>query len=409
MIYVIGIGLDGIAGLAPRALKLLEGAGLIAGGARHLEEAKAFTAKKITVKGSLEKFARAARRHLSKHPGGNVAVLATGDPLLYGIGEFMLRRFDKKRVRIIPAVSVVQEAFAKIKEGYAGARVFSVHGKTANLPALAKEVNGLEKAAVFTDPINTPAKVAAALIMAGVDGFTAYVCESLGYENEKITKGALSSVAKRKNFAPLNVLLLIRSTKPEIKPAWPPLGIPDALFSRSNGLITKAEVRAVSLAKLQLAHDSVVWDIGAGSGSVAIEAARLSPAGFVYAVEKEAGRTKDIEKNIKRFGVKNVAVVKGTAPECLRGLRPPDAVFVGGGGFGIADILKAVSRPLKKTGRIVVNAVTVETIGRATGYFKDNGWEHETLLMSTAKSKAVAGLSLLSANNPVFIITGSKP
>jgi precorrin-6Y C5,15-methyltransferase (decarboxylating) len=415
MIYVIGIGLAGMDGLSPATLEIIRSAGLITAGQRHLELVKGHTAKKIALNNGLEKAAVAISGYLKKHPRKNVAVLATGDPLLFGIGGFIIKRFGKKRVEIIQAVSMAQEAFAKIKENSTGMKVFSVHGKTASLEKIAKvagEIIGFEKAAVFTDPVNTPAKVCAALIVAKATGYTAFVCESLGLEDEKITKGTLTAVAKRKAFAPLSTLLLVRSKKTgQARPraCFQPFGIPDALFSRSNGLITKEELRVISLAKLRLGIDSVVWDIGAGSGSVATEAGRLALSGRVIAIEKDPARIKDVEKNIKRFGVRNVDVVKGFAPACLKGLPAPDAVFIGGGGSGIIAILKAASKQLKKSGRIVVNAVTVETVGRATQYFKENNWDWETILISLAKSRSVGDLSMLKANNPVFIITGIKP
>ncbi|MFQ5465245.1 MAG: precorrin-6y C5,15-methyltransferase (decarboxylating) subunit CbiE [Thermodesulfobacteriota bacterium] len=432
MIYVVGIGVEGRRGLAGRAVEVINGCGLLVAGRRHLEEFPDFKGGTMAVSAGLGAVAREIERFESG--GGDVAVVATGDPLLFGMGGYILKRFGPERVEIIPGVSTVAEAFARVKESLEGAVVLSVHGGGGgkggkggkggggerDLGEVVSRIIASDKAAVFTDPGTTPASVARALLARGADGYRAYVCESLGSPDERITASTLASLVRRRRFSPLNVLVLIRDGHAPPAPPAPPArrvvapGIPDGEFAHASGMITKSELRAVALSKLRLSGTSTVWDIGSGCGSVAVEAALAAPAGRVCAVEKEPRRVKQILENKKRFGAVNLEVIKGVAPGCLAAMkRPalpdPDAVFVGGGGAGLKDILSFAARRIKPGGRIVVNSVTMETTGSAFDFFKRRGWESEAVLVSLARAKDLGGISLLASNNPVFILTGRRP
>lgn len=412
MINVIGVGLDGKKSLSQKALDIIGDTGLLIGGKRHLAEFPDSSARKIPVTGGLEDIALAIKGHLKESGGKGVAVLATGDPLMFGIADFILKEFGKKKVNIIPNVSTVQEAFARIKESSNGVKVLSVHGRGMGVDALLDDILKNEKAAVFTDKDNSPARIAKALIERGATGYTAFVCESLGTGDEKVTKGTLESVSLKRSFSPLNIMILLRKEGIRAgKPVLKGFGLADRLFSYSGGMITKEEIRVVSLSKLDVKKDSVVWDIGSGCGSVAVEAALLAKGGLVYAFEKNGMRAVDIRKNRRRFGAGNLEVIEGVAPGCLKkkGIARPDAVFIGGGGKGMPRILDHVAGRIKQGGRIVVNAVTMETAHIAFDFLKKQGWEKELVMVSVAKAKDLGGLNLLSACNPVFIITGRKP
>lgn len=409
MIHVIGIGVGGRRSLNGAALDIIGKAGLLVGGRRHLDEFPESKAKKSYVTGSLEDAARSIREHAAKGAKGGVAVLATGDPLLYGIAGYIVRKFGKGRVNIIPNVSVVQEAFARIKESSNGVKVVSAHGREADFRSLASDVLDNDRVAIFTDPGNSPARIAKELLARGVGDRKAYVCESLGTDKEKVIRGTLKALSSKKAFASLNILILIKD-KNEGGRGRLKLGVPDGLFSHSSGMITKEELRVVSLSKLGLDRDSIVWDIGACSGSVAIEAALIASRGRTWAIEKDKKRVSDIRKNKKRFNAANLEIISGEAPGCLtKEMPPPDAVFVGGGGHGVVEILRAVSKRVKKGGRVVVNAVTMETAGAAFDFFKRSGWEKEMVLISLSKARDLRGLNMLVANNPVFIIKGVRP
>ena len=176
-----------------------------------------------------------------------------------------------------------------------------------------------------------------------------------------------------------------------------------------RGLITKSEVRAVSLYKLGLRRDSIVWDVGAGSGSVALEAAVIASEGTVYAVERDAECVEMLRDNVARLGPANVVVVVGEAPDALDTLPSPDCVFVGGGGKGLADILERVAARLNTGGRIVVNLASVERVTQAQSCLESVGFDVELAMVSASRGKTLPdGTMRLAAENPVFIVTGTK-
>ncbi|MCS7276390.1 MAG: precorrin-6Y C5,15-methyltransferase (decarboxylating) subunit CbiT [Dehalococcoidia bacterium] len=189
----------------------------------------------------------------------------------------------------------------------------------------------------------------------------------------------------------------------------PFLGIPDeALESHPPGVMTKEEVRAVALFKLRLQPDSLVWDVGAGSGSLALEAALVAHRGHVYAVERRAEAVAALRRNLERFPRPNLTVVEGQAPEALDGLPDPDAVFVGGSGGHLADILGCAARRLRAGGRIVVDLATLENLERAREALACLGLRWQVTAVQVARSRELGGLTGLEALNPVFIVSAWK-
>ncbi|MBI5237738.1 MAG: precorrin-6y C5,15-methyltransferase (decarboxylating) subunit CbiE [Deltaproteobacteria bacterium] len=410
MIYVIGIGTSGRGSLGDRALKLIGKAGILAGGRRHLREFPEFSGRRLEAGADLDEFFGSLKRHISANPVKDAVILATGDPLLFGIGGPVLKRFGRKKVEIIPNVSVVQETFSRLKEPWAGLTVLSAHGRGEDMQRLSAGILESEKAAVFTDPVNTPSRIARALLKSGARGYRAYVCEAIGTARERIIEGTLAQIAGKRRFSPLNILVLIRG-KGTTEAALPPLfGIRDGAFFHDSGMITKEEIRAVSISKLCLRKDSVLWDIGSGSGSVAVQAALISEHGTVYAVDKDKNAALLIEKNMRRFNTPNIKLIAGEAPGCLKnaGVARPDAVFIGGGGVVMQGILRLASARLKKRGHIVVNAVTLETVSNAFSFFSGKGWEREIIQVNISRAESVGRLNMLAANNPVFVICGTK-
>ncbi|MFQ5428180.1 MAG: precorrin-6y C5,15-methyltransferase (decarboxylating) subunit CbiE [Thermodesulfobacteriota bacterium] len=412
MIYVIGLGLEGAAGLGAQALSVMRRSGLIAGGSRHLEELATLAGvegERFIITSDLQALEKNIRDFIKRNKRATVTVIATGDPLLYGIGNFILRSFGRRGVKVIPGVSLVHEAFARIKESSEGLKVLSLHGRPADFSRLSREISSNQSLALFTDSKNTPATVARGLMGAGLGSVKVYVCEALGYAEEKVRRGGLATIARVKKAHPLSIMIFLRgddaraSDESSLVP-----GLGDGLFRHSANMITKSEIRAVSLCKLAPARSAVIWDVGSCTGSVAIEAARLAPQGTVYAVEKNRKRVRDIKENVSRFNATNVSIITGEAPACLKGLPAPDAVFIGGGGGGITTILRYVYGRLRENGVIVVNAVTMETASRTLGFFKDKGMKRNLVQLNLTRGKEVAGLSILSASNPVFILKGVK-
>ena len=190
------------------------------------------------------------------------------------------------------------------------------------------------------------------------------------------------------------------------------LGLPDDAFAQKRphrGLITKAEVRAVSLYKLGLRRNSIVWDVGAGSGSVGLEAAVIASEGMVYAVESDAECLDMLHLNVEQLGPENVVVVSGEAPDAIDALPAPDCVFVGGSGGRLTDILERAASRLKADGRIVVNLASIERVAQTQGCLESLGFDAEVTMISASRGKALPdGTMRLEAQNPVFIITGKS-
>lgn len=412
-LYVIGVGADGASGLTPRSREIVEGAELLVGTQRLLATIPEGSAERWTANpGAAEVLARIE----AALDGRTVAVLASGDPGFFGIGKLLVRRLGKERVEIIPHVGSVQLAFARIKESWEDAAFLSAHGRS--LEGLVSAVKGSAKVAVLTDETNTPAAIARALLAAGIDGYRAYLCENLGAPNERVREAGLAELVHMES-APLNVLILIRRETAAEAPADPeavssrswPHGIPDEEFHQrrpQKGLITKLEVRMASLGKLGLREASVVWDVGAGSGSVAIEAAMIARRGHVYAIERDDEGIDLIQKNQAKFGTRNLSVLHGEAPAVLEGLSTPDAVFIGGSGGRLSDILDVVARELRPEGRVVINAASLETAGAALIGLRERGFDAEVTLVQVSRGKELAGMTRFEALNPVFMVAGVR-
>lgn len=406
MIDIIGIGSGGVSSLCPSALARIESADILVGTKRYQALFPGFKGRRIEI-GALKSV---IKKILA---AGNVpiVVLATGDPGLFGIGEYFTKELGRARVRITPNVSIVQEAFARIKKSWNGVKIISVHGtkagKDRSVDTAVEEIMRSAKSAVYTDPKNKPSDLARALLKKGADGFKVIVFEALGAKEEKITRGSLSLISQKK-FNPLNLTLFFAPEKGEPLSQASLFGLDVTKYKHTNGLITKAEVRAVTLSKLSITPGLVLWDVGSGSGSVAIEAAGLIAPGVVYAIECKAQRIKNIEVNKERFKRSNIEIICANAPKGLGKLPDPDRVFIGGGGHALPGILKLVSKRLQSGGVIVVNAVTLETLTNASKFFKENGWSFEVVTINISQSRDIAGVKIMEAQNPVSVITAMR-
>lgn len=403
-VYIVGVGAEGRESLTARTAAIIDGAGLLVGGVRHLAMFSDSKAEKLSLGDGLKVALERIEASLGRR---SVVVLASGDPGFFGIARPVVERLGRDRVEIIPNVSSPQLAFARLGESWDDAAFISVHGRS--LEGLDAMINGSRKAAVFTGGKNTPAVVAQWLLNAGVEGYRIYLCEDLGGPEERVRELDLEALSEVETTL-LNVVVLIRENPlPAATARRFPIGIPEEEFIHLRGMITKTEVRVVGLAKLGLCEDSVLWDVGAGSGSVAVEAAMSAPRGRVYAIERDLEQQRMIQRNLLKFGTKNVEIVRGEAPGALDGLPAPDAVFIGGSGGRLADILEAVCLRLRDGGRIVVNAATMETAVTAIVDLRGRGLEPEMTLMQISRGKMLGSLTHLEALNPVYIISGSKP
>ena len=367
--------------------------------------------------------------------GKKIALLAAGDPMFFGIGRLVIERFGKDAVEIYPDLSSVQVAFSKIPETSNNALMISLHGgpDAARRRKLEYEIDDIpsllathNKIAILTDKVNNPGKIAEALasryrkgVLPYAPTFVMYVCERLGYADEKIIEGTPEEIAGM-SFSDPNVVVIIQDTD---NPPIPPLnegghggvtiqreiifGLKENEISHSRGLITKDEVRAVTMHKLRIPERGVLWDIGAGSGSVSVEAARLSPGLKVFAVEKDEEQINNVVVNINRFNITNIEVVRGEAPEALRTLPSPDRVFIGGSGGRMDTIVNLISEKMG-SGIVVINATTIETLNEAVHGLGKNNFIVEISEISVSRSKTVGKKRHMSALNPVFVIRGEK-
>lgn len=401
-ISVVGVGIEGRESLTPRALTLIQQAEVLAGGDRLLELFPEVQAERVRFGARVDEVVASLATRLGMK---RIVILATGDPNFFGITRVLLRHVPRESLTVVPNVSAMQWAFAKVAEPWEDATFLSVHGRTMErLPEL---VRGRSKLCLFTDETNSPPAVARALLEAGVDGYRAILCEDLGGPEERITETTLAALAELE-VHPLSTLILLAMHELPEPPGGFTLGLPEECFDHRTphtGLITKREIRVLSLARLNLTPRSIVWDIGAGSGAVAIEAARIARYGRVFAVEKHAEDVEIIRGNVAKFEVPHVHLLHSKAPAELETLPNPDAVFIGGSGGALREILAVASPRLRPGGRIVVNAITLETLHVAVSAFRDLGLEHEAILVNVARSKSLRSLMSFEALNPVYIVT----
>ncbi len=399
MSRIVVIGVDERP-LVPEAEDLVREAALVCGGERHLEDLGIEPGGAATLKGDLsEALARIEGAE------GLVVVLASGDPGFFGIVRLLGERFGPD-LRVLPAVSSVALAFARAGLHWDDALTVSVHGRD---PRRAVNVcRSHPKVAVLTSPTFGPAELAEAL-----DGLDRdlVVAERLGGPEERVFHGDVATVAGMEWGDP-NVVLVLDERRMAGPKGWVSSGIesptrwalPESAFEHRSGMITKSETRALVLARLGPGPGDLVWDIGAGSGSVAVECARLGAA--AVAVERDAESCARIRENASRYCV-CLQVVEGEAPAALHGLPEPDAVFVGGTGAGFKETVKLAAARARRC--VVLTLITLERVVPAAKILEDCGLEVETTFLQASRMKGVGELHRLAAETPVFVTSGSKP
>lgn len=344
-----------------------------------------------------------------------VMVLASGDPLFFGVGRRLRQRLDLERLVVFPNVTAVQTLLVRIAQPWEDVQVFSLHGRSGSQWLEAIRTGSM--VAILTDPQHSPAWIAQALSDAGIAGCSLVVGENLGNSDELVRFVGVDE-ARTMCFSPLNVVAIlpdesdastaVRSPCGAENHYAPVLGLPDDSFLHQAGLITKMEVRAVVLANLQLHPGLVLWDIGSGSGSVAIEAARLTKLQQVVAVEKDPERLQQLQKNIQQLGCGDLMAIHGAAPVVLRELADPDRVFIGGSGGELPAILDQVTLRLRPQGRVVQTLVTLETLTEVLAFWRRHGWDCSVTELQVNRSVPIGDMLRLEALNPVFIVSVLK-
>jgi precorrin-6Y C5,15-methyltransferase (decarboxylating) len=404
-VTVVGIGDDGCLGLSSRAANAVAAAQVLVGGERHLAFFPQFRGERIVLKEklgeTLDRVAQLAHEH-------TVVVLASGDPLFFGVGALVVKKVGAEHVEILPQPSAMQQAFARVGVKWDDATLLSVHGRS--MEGLATRLRRARKAAIFTDAESSPARIAQHLIDHHQCNWRAWVCENLGGADERVRAFTLEALRTSMDIDALNVLLLERTDDSWRTPATISFLHEDEFAKRmpKKGLITKREARLLSLAQLGLRPGSVVWDVGAGSGSVAIEAALLAYEGRAYAIEVDPEGVEICRENVRALGVDNVRVVAGRAPEALADLEDPDAVFVGGSKGSMDEIIEVALGRLKTGGRLVVNAITLENVAEAYACLRKRGYEPDVLLLNVSRAEPLARYMRWEAQNPIHIFTVEK-
>lgn len=420
-LLVIGLTASGAESL-PAALRArIEAADLLVGGQRHLSYFPDFAGEKLVIAAEVEPVAQRLQHALAAGEQG--VVLASGDPLCYGIGATLRRYFPADALEIVPAPTAFQLAFAALAEPWSDAALLSAHARS--LPAVVTGVLAAPKAAVLTDMQHTPAVVAQALLAGGLPpGTRCAICENLGSPEQRVVQTELGRIGEE-TYARLNVLV-VWSGGEEAKrrgseesnfvaspaPGWGsphassphPPGLPDDAFSTSAGQITKREVRLLALSELALGPQEVLWDIGAGSGAVSIEAARSQPSAAVYAVEKRAEMSRHFQENLRRFPAANVCWTEGMAPAATHDWPDPNAVFIGGSDKKLPEIIQTVQQRLHPHGRLVINLATLENLHLAHTLLP----QARVTQLQVSRGVPIVDMLRFEALNPIFIVTWCK-
>jgi precorrin-6Y C5,15-methyltransferase (decarboxylating) len=381
-------------------------AGVLVGGERHLEFFPQFHGERIVLKDGLSSVLDRVSELAEEQ---NICVLASGDPLFFGIGGLVIKRLGAEHVEIVPQASSMQLAFARAGLKWDDASFLSLHGRSPE--GFLTRLKGQAKVAILTDEKNSPPVLARRMVEHGEMAWGAWVCENLGGPDERVRRFDVADLPGCQDIGPLNVLLLVRSDPSWRAPCTIPFLHEDAFAKRmpKKGLITKREVRLLSLAAMGIRPDSVVWDIGAGSGSVSIEAALLAPEGRVYAVEVDPEGVEICRENLRAHAVDNVRVIAGRAPEALADLESPDAVFIGGSKGSMEEIIDVVIDRLQPGGHLVVNAITLENVGETYQALRKRGLVPEVTLLQVSRAEPLAHYLRYEALNPIQIFAVEKP
>lgn len=409
-IPIVGVGPDGSAGLTARSREVLAAAEVVYGSDPALRLLPELTAERVRIGADLPDVVARIKANLGTR---RQAIVAIGDPLFYGTARYLCDKVGPEFFEVVPHVSSMQLAFARLKETWEEAYLTDLSAKS--LDEVVDKIRSAETVGLFTSDAYPPGRVARELLARGIGYFRAVVCENLGGKDERITQAELADL-QGLTFDPLNILILRR--KPNQPDAQRPVaklarfGNPDEVFAQTRpktGLITQAEVRAVALAQMDLHPGDVAWDVGAGSGSVAIEMAQLTAPGTVYAIEQDSADFHLIVANAEKFGVKNLKPVFGTAPAVFADLPGPDAVFVGGNGGEVARLLEASYTALRPGGRLVANVGTLEMITATYQVLKRLSPPVDVLLMNLARGVEQLESLRFEAVNPTVLLRVRKP
>jgi len=374
---LIGIGEDGIAALSPAARTLLAQAHLVVGGARHLALAGPLSAETMSWPSPL---AGAIPEILARR-GSPVCVLASGDPFFYGIGTLLGAHVTPQEMQCFPAPSAFSLAAARLNWSLQDCCLMSLHGREFEriIPVLQPHA----KILCLSWDETTPPRLAKLLCQRGLGQSRIVVMEAMGGPRKR-TRATTAEAFRMEGIDPLNLVALEIAATAQSRILPVANGLADSWFE-TDGQLTKREVRAVTLSSLAPRRGELLWDVGAGSGSIAIEWLLSDPANHAIAIEAREDRASLIRSNAENLGVPHIEIITGTVPEAFANLPPPQAIFIGGGASD-ASLLDTAYASLAPGGRLVVNAVTLETEAEIARRFKAQGGELLRIEISRGKT-----------------------
>lgn len=329
----------------------------------------------------------------------NAVLVYSGDTGFYSGASSMMEKLEALgvRARVLPGLSSIQLLAAALGRPWQGWNLVSAHGRTCD--PVAECMQG-RPTFFLTGGSEDPATLCAQLEAEGFGDVQGVVGQCLGTPEEKLFRGSVKELAAGR-FNSLSVLLVEAA---EVLPRRAP-GLPDEAFERGDVPMTKQEVRAAVLAKLAVRSEDILWDVGAGTGSVSVELALAAPRGRVYAVECRPEGCALIKANREKFRTRNLVLVEGLAPDALSDLPAPDAVFIGGSKGSLAAIVDA-ALDKNPDARICVSAIALETLSAAVAALTAKGRTVQVSQIAVSRAKAVGGLHLMMAQNPIYLITG---
>lgn len=393
-VAIIGIGMGG-GTLTEDAVKRISSADVLIGAERMIASVDSYG--KVT---HCEYRSKEVLEFLESHPEyERPAVLVSGDVGFYSGAKKLIESIDTERYRLEIICGISSMVYLSSRVGIPWQDVYpiSAHGKEANIVGMVRTHRGL-----FTllTGSNGAKRLCEELIRFGMDDVRVIVGQDLGSDRERIFCGRPTEL-RNTQFSELCAAMVINDDPDDINP----IGMVDDEFTRGPAPMTKSEVRSLSVIKLKLRRDSVIYDIGAGTGSVSVEMARVADEGRVYAIEKESRATDLIEVNKRKFATPNVYVISGMAPDAFAGLPVPTHAFIGGSSGNMRSIVSKLLE-LNPDVRIVMTAVTLETIGEIVGVISEFGFSHsEIVSLSLSKARELGDYHLMTAQNPVYIAT----
>jgi precorrin-6Y C5,15-methyltransferase (decarboxylating) len=388
--------------LTAQGYKSLNETNVVIGSQRLLDSLQNYAGEKQLLKLPLEKTFSEIEKFISADK--KVAVLADGDPLFYGVGARLFQKFPEEQITVYPNVTTVSLAASKAGIPWNNIQVISLHGRNEYYPLFGL-IQRRTNVAVFTDSENTPSRIAQRLVRRGVNGLEMKIFSMLGTSEEKIESGVPEDFLKH-DQADLNIVFLLPEKEHNLKAT---LGCDDRVYIKERGLITKKAVRCTGIGMLDLHDGQTIWDLGAGCGSVAIEASVVARCARVVAVEKNKDRLKMIRENIQQFRAWSIKVVEGEMPDCLDDLPAPDRIFIGGGIGRDSSVIERAAGCLKPGGKMVVHAILLGSIERTVKTFDNLNWRWEAMQIQCSVSDEIAGDHRFQAQNPVTIFMAKKP